>query len=256
MRTGQKLWTRDELILALNLYYKLPFGRLHAKNPEVVQLSSLLDRTPGSVAFKLVNFASFDPSLQARNIQGAANTSKLDRKIWDEFYTNLDSLVFESEERLAELNHTSVVALNSISEWDLPREGKERERLIKVRVNQAFFRKSVLASYNYRCCITGLDQKELLVAGHIMPWGRDEINRLNPRNGILINALHDKAFEAGLLSILPNYTIAISSILLEKNEHSAEELFKQFHGREIVIPAKFRPDPEFLRHHYETRFIR
>ena len=70
MKEGQKLWTREELILAINLYCKLPFGRLHRNNPAVIHLASLIGRTPSSVAYKLVNFASLDPSLQARGIKG------------------------------------------------------------------------------------------------------------------------------------------------------------------------------------------
>ena len=88
MKKGQKLWTRDELILAINLYCKLPFGRLHRSNPEVIHLAELIGRTPSSIAYKLVNFASLDPSLQARGIKGASNSSKLDKIIWDEFYNN------------------------------------------------------------------------------------------------------------------------------------------------------------------------
>ena len=49
----------------------------------------------------------------------------------------------------------------------------------------------------------------MLVAGHIVPWAADAQNRLNPRNGIAINALHDKAFENGLLTITPDYTIRV-----------------------------------------------
>jgi putative restriction endonuclease len=64
MKEGQRLWTRDELILAINLYSKLPFGKMHSRNPEVINLAKFINRTPGSVAFKLVNFASFDPNLK------------------------------------------------------------------------------------------------------------------------------------------------------------------------------------------------
>jgi len=88
MKTGQKLWTREELILAVNLYCKLPFGKLHMLNPDVKSLAKLIGRTPGSMAFKLVNFASLDPSLAARGIKGAANASKLDAAIWNEFFNN------------------------------------------------------------------------------------------------------------------------------------------------------------------------
>jgi putative restriction endonuclease len=59
-------WTRDELIVAFNLYCKLPFGQLHAKNPRVVEMARALGRTPGSVAMKLVNFAALDPTHRHR----------------------------------------------------------------------------------------------------------------------------------------------------------------------------------------------
>jgi len=201
MKEGQKLWTRNELILAINLYCKLPFGRLHNRNPEIIRLSKLIGRSASSVAYKLVNFASLDPSLKARGIKGAVNASRLDKEIWNEFYNNWDVLPYESEKLLAKIEHTTVEKLNQIPEEDLPKEGKVRERIVKVRVNQAFFRSSILAAYNNTCCITGIQQPELLIAGHIKPWGADEKNRLNPRNGIAINALHDKAFDAHLITI-------------------------------------------------------
>ena len=51
----QNRWTRDQLKLAFHLYCQLPFGRLHARNPEVVALARLLARTPSALAMKLVN---------------------------------------------------------------------------------------------------------------------------------------------------------------------------------------------------------
>jgi putative restriction endonuclease len=85
MKEGQTLWSRDELILAINLYCKLPFGRLHRGNSGVIHLAKLIGRTSNSVAYKLVNFASLDPSLKARGIKGASNASNLDKEIWNEF---------------------------------------------------------------------------------------------------------------------------------------------------------------------------
>jgi putative restriction endonuclease len=257
MKAGQKLWTRDELILAINIYCKLPFGRLHAKNPEVVKLASLIGRTPGSVAYKLVNFASLDPSLQARGIKGASNASKLDRKIWNEFYQNWDQLPFESEKLRASFEHSSVEKLNQIDEDELPKEGRTRERMVKTRVNQAFFRTMILASYNNTCCITGLQNSELLVAGHIIPWSIDEKNRLNPRNGLAMNALHDKAFESGLLTITPEYKVKISSLLKQQKKNPAvRDYFLQYDGKEIFLPSRFLPDAEFLHYHNQERFGR
>lgn len=254
MKEGQKLWTREELILTINLYCKLPFGRLHRNNPEVIHLSNLIGRTPNSVAFKLVNFASLDPSLQARGIKGASNVSNLDKEIWNEFYNHWDILPYESEKLLAKFENTTIEELNHISETDLPKEGKVREQVVKVRVNQSFFRSTILAAYNNTCCITGIQQREFLIAGHIRPWGIDEANRLNPRNGIAINALHDKAFENGFLTITPDYTIKISSLLLKQKSKEVETLFSCYENRKIIPPSRFLPDLNFLHYHNQERF--
>jgi putative restriction endonuclease len=255
MKEGQKLWTREELILAVNLYCKLPFGRLHRLNPQVIHLASLIGRTPGSVAYKLVNFASLDPSLKARGIKGASNASKIDSKIWNEFYNNWDLLPFESEKLLANYEKKTIEQLNNIVEFELPKEGKTREQIVKVRVNQSFFRSSILASYNNTCCITGIQQPEFLIAGHIKPWSIDEKNRLNPQNGIAINALHDKAFESGLMTITTDYKIKISPLLFkQKKSKSIENYFLKFNNQDIILPSRLLPDIEFLKYHNEVRF--
>lgn len=255
MKTGQKLWTRQELILAINLYCKLPFGKLHSKNPDVIKLADLIGRTPNSVAYKLVNFASLDPSLQARGIKGASNVSYLDKEIWNEFYSNWDILPFQSEQLLAKFEGTTIEQLNHISEDELPKEGKTREQVIKVRVNQSFFRSSVLAAYNNTCCITGIQQAEVLIAGHIRPWGIDEKNRMNPRNGVAMNALHDRAFETGLITISPDFRVKVSSILKgQSKSQTVREYFLEYNNKSIILPSKFIPDIEFLKYHNKERF--
>lgn len=255
MKKGEKLWTRDELILAINLYCKIPFGRLHRLNPEIINLADLIGRTPSAVAYKLVNFASLDPSLKARGIKGASNASNLDKEIWKEFFNSWDELPFESEKLLAKIEKTTVEKINHIPENELPKEGKMREQLVKVRVNQSFFRKSILAAYNNTCCITGLQQPELLIAAHIRPWGLDKKNRLNPQNGIALNALHDKAYETGLITITTDFKIKISPLILsQKKSNSIENLFLKYNNQNIILPSRFLPDMEFLSYHNKERF--
>jgi len=254
MKEGQKLWSREELILAMNLYCKLEFGKIHRNNPKVIELSKLIGRTPNSVSFKLVNFASFDPSLKARGIKGASNASKLDFEIWNEFYSNWNKLPFESEKLLAKYANSTIEEINKIDINDLPKEGKVRTQLVKVRVNQHFFRSMIIASYNNQCCITGLSQKELLVAGHIRPWGIDEKNRMNPQNGLALNALHDKAFENGLITVLPNFKVKVSSILKKEKNESFKDYFLKYDNQEILLPSRFRPNKEFLEYHNDERF--
>ncbi len=56
-------WTRDQQLAVLRLYFRLPFGKLHRGNPEIVALAQALGRTPSSVSMKACNFASLDPSI-------------------------------------------------------------------------------------------------------------------------------------------------------------------------------------------------
>lgn len=71
--------------------------------------------------------------------------------------------------------------------------GEYRERMMKQRVGQYFFRMSVLNAYGNRCCINGLKKPELLVASHIKPWNvsDEQTERTNPSNGLCLNSFHD-----------------------------------------------------------------
>ena len=186
----QKKWSRDELILAFNLYCKTPFGRIHTRNPEIIDLAEKIGRTSSAVSWKLANFASLDPALKERQIVGATHASKLDAEIWVEFNQNWELLGYESEKLFA-ITMGKPIEFDSETDFsDLP-DGKEKETLIRTRVNQGFFRKAVLAAYDFRCCITGLNLPELLNASHIIPWSIDVQNRLNPKNVLsLINSYH------------------------------------------------------------------
>lgn len=244
-----KLWTREELILAIKLYCELPFGKMHKGNPEVKKLSKLIGRTPSAITYKLVNFASFDQSLKGRGISGMGHTSKLDEEIWDEFYDNWEELAYVSAKLYSEWENKPLEKLYEIEENVLPKEGKDREQIVKTRVNQTFFRKTVLASYDFKCCITEINNPNLLIAGHIIPWSEDTKNRLNPRNGLCLNPLHDKAFENGLITISSDYKIKISRVLKENAHDAIESYFLKFENHEINLPSRFLPDKQFLEKH-------
>ncbi len=218
-------WTRDELIIAYNLYRKIPFGRIHIHNPEIVSLAKALGRTPSAVSWKLANFASLDPSLKKRNITGASHGSKADLEVWNEFNGDWDRLAFESEKLLAQKMGRQIEDVLDVEVIYLPKTGVERETLVKIRVNQSFFRRSVLAAYNFQCCITGLEIPELLNASHIIPWAKDVANRVNPRNGLCLNAIHDRAFDRGLLTITPDFTVKISNSIKQEIPSNAVKDF-------------------------------
>jgi putative restriction endonuclease len=175
------------LVIAFNLYNQIPFGTIHMRNPKVIELAAILGRSVGSVSYKLSNLARLDPSLQARGIRGATHGSKLDEEVWKEFVGRPETVAYESARLLAQHLGQSVEQVAEIDDSDLPPPGEEREALVRLRVNQSFFRRRVLSAYEYRCCVTGLAVPELLVASHIVPWADDPANRLNPRNGLCLS---------------------------------------------------------------------
>ena len=246
-------WTRDELILAFSLYSEIPFGKIHMSNPKVLELARLLGRTPGSVSMKLSNFARLDPALQARGIVGLQRGAKGEKEIWDEFRERPEALAFGSQQLLAEKLERPLEDVAEIRTDDLPREGVERDAVIRVRVNQSFFRRRILSAYEFRCCVTGLNVRELLVASHIVPWAEDPANRLNARNGLCLNPLRDRAFDRRLMWIDPEFQVRFSPRLSNaaKDEQSLNWLLS-FGGKPLRLPKHFVPDPELLSRHAKS----
>lgn len=255
MKDGQRLWTKEETILAINLYCKIPFGQMHGRNADVIELSILINRTPGSVARKLGNLASLDPKLKQRGIGGLPNTSKLDKEVWAEYMYDWDTEFFDGEQLLAQKLETTIEKRYNIDLENLPDiQGKEKERLVKSRVNQSIFRKIVLSNYNNRCCITCIQIPELLVASHISPWSHDKQNQLNPKNGLSLNTLHDRAFDQHLISITEDLKIIISPKFKKYADVlSVKQNFIDYDGQSIIAPQKFDPGPSFLKI-YNERF--
>ena len=185
---AKERWSKDELKLAFHLYCQLPFGKLHQRNSEIVELARLIGRTPSAVAMKLVNFASLDPSITGSGRKGLGNASAMDREVWDEFNADWEGLAVASHK----LRQTMAASSDSL-EWSKGHEvqdestdytGETKAVLVEQRIKQDFFRRAVLGSYRGRCCMSGLSEPRLLIASHIVPWGKDKTNRLNARNGL------------------------------------------------------------------------
>ncbi|MFY9151163.1 MAG: HNH endonuclease signature motif containing protein, partial [Prolixibacteraceae bacterium] len=215
----RRLWTREELILALNLYLKLPFGKLHHGTPEIIHLAKLLNRTPNSIAMRLSNFASVDPFHQERGIKGLTGGIKQVEPIWNEFIQNKEDLLFETERILADLEKQTIeTKFAEILSGTENLKGETKIREVKIRVNQNVFRQIVLANYSGKCAITGIDIPDLLIASHIIPWSQNEKERLNPENGICLSALYDRAYDKGLIGITEKYQIIVSAEIKTKEK--------------------------------------
>lgn len=246
-------WSRDELIVAFNLYCKIPFGRIHIRNASVIELATAIGRTPSAVSWKLANFARLDPALKKRNIAGATHGAKAELEIWNEFSNDWEKLTFESEHLLEQMTGRVSEPVEKMQEFP---GGKTREALVRTRVNQGFFRAAVLAAYDVRCCITGLSISQLLNASHIVPWSVDVKNRTNPRNGLCLNALHDRAFDCGLLTVTPELKVKISARLKTSSvDKGAREFLLRFHDSSVSLPRRFAPEADFLRYHNKMVFL-
>ena len=250
---GNINWSREEHILAFNLYCKIPYGTMHGRNPRVIELAHLLGRSVGSVGLKLSNFARLDPALRARGVQGLGHGAKGEEEVWDEFVHQPEGLAYESERLLADRLGRPLEEVAEIEVKDLPVAGIEREAIVRVRVNQSFFRRRIVSAYEFRCCVTGLAVRELLVASHIVPWAQDAANRLNPRNGLCLNALHDRAFDRGLMWVDASFVVRFSDRLRADARKPDTTLawLTSFDGQPLHLPKRFSPDPVFLRRHAE-----
>jgi putative restriction endonuclease len=250
-RAKGRSWTREEEAKVLGLYCQLPFGQMDARNKSVLALAKALNRTPGSIAYKLVNFASLDPVQRARGIGGMSNTSALDREIWDQYIGHWDALAEISVPILQPIEPNIVEFQDdeqAISETEI-------QRLQKARRGQQFFRNAVLAAYEFKCCITGIANADLLRASHIMPWAITPKERLNPRNGLCLNTLHDAAFDAGLITLSADLKLIISGRLKEgMPSPTYSRMFSSFENCRVNQPERFPPMQQALAYHREHVF--
>lgn len=254
--TQNSNWTREETIVAFNVYCKIPFKKSSQNHPLVLKYAKILGRSPSALNMKIGNFGRLDPELKKQGIVGLAHGSKLEEDVWAEFNGNWEKLAFESEELIATFQN---IKIEEAQELELARfpKGKDRETIIRARVNQRFFRSAVLSSYNLKCCITGLSIPDLLVASHIKPWAADTENRTNPHNGLCLNSIHDKAFDRGYITISSDHRILVSEQLEScSQEQAVSDFFIKYKGKKISLPDRFVPSKEFLNYHHTQIFKR
>jgi putative restriction endonuclease len=256
-------WTRDELLVALNLYHKLTFGQMHARQPAIVAMAKKLGRGANSLAMKLCNLASLDPALKMRGIRGLSGASALDRSIWGEFHENLAEAAPASEVAFRKLFGADDSSEVEVTPRDgvLMRKGPptgptETKATVKVRRGQEYFRQAVLNNFSGRCGVTGLAVRELLIASHILPWGKHEAERLNVRNGLCLSRLHDAAFDIGLITFDADLRLKLSPQLkAQAKQRAISESFSAYEGEALKLEKDaVLPDVAFLAVHRDVIF--
>lgn len=255
---ARNAWTRNQLLVAFKLYCEIPFGKMHSRNPEIIKYAALIGRTPSALAMKLTNIASLDPAITSTGRKGLSAASVADKAMWEQMQSDWEQFALEvqgTEEDLGiqakEKSHREdLLDVGELSDYS----GVTRSVQTTARVGQELFRRSVLSAYNYRCCVTGLAVPELLIASHIVPWAKDPSNRLNPRNGLCLSMLHDKAFDMGIMTVDENMTVHVSRLYAEDTDEFFRAAVYAFEGRRITVPEKFIPQQEFLAYHRKNIF--
>lgn len=257
---AQRLWTRDELLIAFSLYCRLPFGQYDQGNADVVRVAQAIGRTPSAVAMRLSNFASLDPVHQRRGIKGLGSTGPTLVRFWQEVTNDWTRTAVESEEaweRGAGFHPASAVGVPPAQDLAarMAAERTETWAEVKVRTVQTFFRRTVLASYGHTCAMCGIRPASLLTAGHIIPWSQSEARRADPTNGLCLCALHDRAFDQGLIGMDEDLRVMVSRKLeVADPSPTHQAALLNLKGRNLTLPSRYHPDPKALEWHRERVF--
>ena len=265
MKAVRRAWGREELLLTLHLYQRIPFGQQHARCPAVIALAGRLGRSAGSVAMKLNNFTSLDPVEAARGVRGLAGASALDRAVWRAAEEDPLGVYAEAEalwaQGLAEVGAEPSQAVGPPPALLCepvgayrggPPAALEAELARRVRLAQGYFRRVVLDNFEGRCALTGLGHPGLVNASHVVGWAEDEVHRVNPRNGIALNRLHDAAFDQHLITFDDELRLVVGRAL--RDRLGGAELaagFLAFEGRPLRGGLRHALDPALLARHRE-----
>jgi len=252
-------WSREQLLVAFKLYCQMPFGKLHSRNPEIIKYAALIGRTPSALAMKMSNIASLDPAITSTGRSGLVGASAADKAMWEEMQADWGRFAIEMQRVTSALENTTEEQINAESdaltiEDEIDYTGGSKVVQTTTRIGQDFFRRAVLSAYDYRCCITGLSVPKLLVASHIVPWRIDVSNRLNPKNGLCLSMLHDKAFDIGIITVTEKMTVKVSRKHFTEADNFFSSALLAYEGKPIALPDKFQPHVEFLAYHRENVF--
>ena len=76
------------------------------------------------------------------------------------------------------------------------------------------------------------------LASHIKPYYVcDKSERANPANGLLLNAFYDRAFDQGLMTVLPDLTIQVSNYVKDGyDDQNTRDWLLGVEGTKIIRP--------------------
>lgn len=241
----RKAWTREDIIVAYALYCVTPMSKINTSNKVIQEVAQLRGFSRSSLIMRMQNFRAIDPNAPS----GLKRAAKMDRAIFEEFRLDWGALSLQAEQ------------ITGLALFDAdPLNGAKRLSSLtnrsQVSRERQFFRRAVLASYEYRCCISGQTLPDMLIASHIKPFKicRSSTDRTTPENGLCLNVFYDKAFDQGYITVEPDLTIRVSQKAREFPDNCTESWLLSLEGESIILPSRFRPRREFLEYHNDAVF--
>lgn len=127
--------------------------------------------------------------------------------------------------------------------------GKEKDAIVKIRVNQSSYRQKLLSMYN-KCCLCGVQNDKVLIASHIKPWSCCEPSeKVDVYNGLILCPNHDKLFDTGLISFNNQGNIIISNELSDEERIS----LNLKNDMKIMLP---KYSIKYMEYHNKNIFIK
>lgn len=185
------------------------------------------------------------------------------------FYKLIDARTEKSNGRFVFKFILNPVHIDTISEKEIDEEIKrnndhfvkeilvsEEKRMVSTRKGQNSLRKYILINYSSRCAMCEINDPQLLIASHIIPWSEDKSRRGILENVICLCVLHDSLFEKGIITIKEDYQIQFSKEFLGRTKYSVTyNTFKGITSETLRLPDTLPyPAKELLISH-RNKFI-
>jgi len=127
--------------------------------------------------------------------------------------------------------------------------GYDAEISTTARVGQASFRQKLDKIFKSKCCLTGINRREALVASHVYPWKMsNSYQKVDPNNGLLLNSFHDSLFDKHLMTVRVDGTVEYLDSLKQSLGYSVYNHMCEPYD-EIDFPNNYHPWKEAFDHH-------
>lgn len=248
------------MALAFYLYPPLPRKNWDDSDTEIRLLAGEIGRTESAVCLKIANLKACNPN---RTGLGFTNTAGMDRQVKSEYlanpYATMSEAMWELEQTGIQISYDGAIEVSGPSRPDQLRQlGLERVEQVRTRIHQDYFRSVLLANCEGACCLTGIVIPALLTASHIKPWAAaTRSERLMSSSGLLLNALHDRAFDRGLITLDDRYRVVVSSCV--PHTPTNDQWLYASDGGKIALPGSDEstwPSLDFIHYHNGCIFER